>query len=76
MTVSWFGPQNQVDFDLSVASQNQRSEVGAGHAIRSIALLHLEANDARISQPSLKTERGVTTGGARDIIVEVVSRGS
>jgi hypothetical protein len=26
MTVSWFGPQNQADFDLSVASQNRRRE--------------------------------------------------
>jgi hypothetical protein len=33
--ISWFGPQNQADFGLSVAPQNRLWEVGAGHASRS-----------------------------------------
>jgi hypothetical protein len=47
MTVFWFGPQNQVGFDLLVAPQNQRREVGAGHTSRSSGLLHVEASLAR-----------------------------
>jgi hypothetical protein len=47
--VSWFGPQNQVDFGLSVAPQNRWREVGAGHASRSNGLLHVEASLARVS---------------------------
>jgi hypothetical protein len=61
---------------LSVASQNRRGEVGAGHASRSSGLLHVEVSRARISQSDLKTGGGVTTGGARDTIVEVVSESS
>jgi hypothetical protein len=38
-TISWFEPKNQVDFGLSVAPQNRRREVGAGHASRSNGLL-------------------------------------
>jgi hypothetical protein len=38
-TVSWFGPQNQVGFGLSVAPQNQQREVGARHALRFSGLL-------------------------------------
>jgi hypothetical protein len=59
-TVSWFGPQNQVGFGLSVAPQNRRRKVGAGHASRS----------------SLKTGGGATTGGARGTIAEVASEAS
>jgi hypothetical protein len=40
-TVSWFGPQNQAGFDLSVAPQNQWREVGSGHASRSSGLLFI-----------------------------------
>jgi hypothetical protein len=29
VTVSWFEPQNQVGFGLSVASQNRRRKIGA-----------------------------------------------
>jgi hypothetical protein len=47
--VSWFGPQNQAGFGLSVAPQNRRREVGTGHALRSSALLHMEASLARVS---------------------------
>jgi hypothetical protein len=48
-TVSWFESQNQVGFDLSVAPQNRRREVGAGHASRSSSLLGVEASLARVS---------------------------
>jgi hypothetical protein len=43
-TVSCFGPQNQSSFGLSVAPQNQRKEVGAGHASRSSRLLRHEVS--------------------------------
>jgi hypothetical protein len=74
--VSWFVPQNQVGFSLSVAPQNRRREVGVGHASRSSDLLHVEASLARISQSGLKTGRGVTIGGARGTITEVASEAS
>jgi hypothetical protein len=44
----------------------------AGHASRSGGLLCLEASLATVSQSGLKTDRCVTTGGARDIITKVV----
>jgi hypothetical protein len=72
-TVSWFGPQNQVGFSLSVAPQNRRREIGTGHTSRSSGLLCVEASPARVFQSSLKTGRGVTMGGACGTIVEVVS---
>jgi hypothetical protein len=75
-TVSWFGPQNQVCFGLSVAPQNRRSKVDAGHLSRSSSLLGVEASLARVSQSGLKTGGGATTGGARGTIVEVVSETS
>jgi hypothetical protein len=73
VTVSWFGPQNQVGFGLSVVPQNQRREVGAGHALRSSSLLGVEANLARVFQSGLKTGGGATMGGAQGPITEVVS---
>jgi hypothetical protein len=73
VTVSWFGPQNQVDFGLSVAPQNRRREVGAGHVSRSSCLLHVKASLARIFQSGLKTGGGVITGGARGTITKVAS---
>jgi hypothetical protein len=75
-TVSWFGPQNQADFGLSVASQNRRREVDAGHASRSSGLHHVEASLARVSQSDLKTGGGVMMGGAHDTITEVASEAS
>jgi hypothetical protein len=75
-TVSWFGPQNQACFGLSVAPQNQWREVGAGHASRSSSLLGVEASLARVSKSGLKTGGGATTGGARGTIVKVVSEAS
>jgi hypothetical protein len=74
--VSWFGPQNQADFDLSVVPQNRRREVGVGRASRSSGLLGMEASLARVSQSGLKTGGGTTTGGARGTITEVASEAS
>jgi hypothetical protein len=74
--VSWFGPENHVGFGLSVAPQNQRREVGAGHASRSSGLLHVKASLARVSQSGLKTGGGATAGGAHGTIAEVVSEAS
>jgi hypothetical protein len=76
VTVSWFGSQNQSGFGLSVAPQNQRREVGVGHASRSSSLLRLEAGQARVCQSGLNTGGGVTAGGARGTIAEVVSESS
>jgi hypothetical protein len=67
--VSWFGPKNQMSFDLSVAPQNQQREVSPGHASRSSSLLHLEASQARVTQSGLKTSGGVTMGDERGIII-------
>jgi hypothetical protein len=74
--VSWFGPQNQAGFSLSVAPQNRWRKVGAGHASRSSSLLGLKASLARVSQSGLKTGGGATTGGARGTIAEVASEAS
>jgi hypothetical protein len=72
MMVSWFGPQNQVGYGLSIAPQNQwEDECGAGHVSGSSGLLHPEASRARVSQFCLKTGGGATVGGARGIITEV-----
>jgi hypothetical protein len=69
-------PQNQADFSLSVASQNRRREVDAGHASRSSGLIRMEASMARVSQSDLKTSGCVITGGAHDTIAEVASESS
>jgi hypothetical protein len=61
---------------LSVASQNRRREVDAGHASRSSSLLDVEESLARISQSDLKTDGAATMGGARDTITEVTSEAS
>jgi hypothetical protein len=74
--VSWFGPQNQAGFDLSIAPQNQRREVGTGHMSGSSGLLHVEDGLARVSQSGLKTGGGATTGGAHGTIAEVSSKAS
>jgi hypothetical protein len=63
VTVSWFVPQNQKGFGLSVVPQNQRREVGAGHTSISSGLLGVKARLIRVSQSGLKTDGGVTTGG-------------
>jgi hypothetical protein len=62
-----------VVFGLSVAPQNRRREVGAGHTLRSSGLLHVEESLARVSQSGQKTGGGAMTGGARGTIVEVAS---
>jgi hypothetical protein len=64
--VSLFVPQNQVEFCLSVAPQNQPCGVDTGHASRSSVLLHLKASLDRVFQSDLKTGGYATTGGARD----------
>jgi hypothetical protein len=76
VTVSWFGPQNQTGFGLSVVPQNRRMDVGVGHASRSSGLLRVEASLARVFQSGLKTGGGATTGGARGTIAEVASESS
>jgi hypothetical protein len=75
-TISWFEPQNQAGFGLSVASQNRWREDGVRHTSRSGGLLRLEASHVRIFQPAHKTGGGVSMGGARDIITNVASRES
>jgi hypothetical protein len=73
MTFFYFRPQNQAGYGLSAAPQNQREdEDGVGHALRSSGLLRVEASRDMIFQSGLKTGGGVKTGGARDIIVEVI----
>jgi hypothetical protein len=74
--VSWFGPQNQVGFGLSVAPQNQRREVGVGHASKSSGWLGMEASLARVSQSGLKTGGGAMPVAARGTITEVASEAS
>jgi hypothetical protein len=61
---------------LLVASQNQRREVGVGHASRSSGLLHVEANLARVFQSGLKTGGGAMPGGAHGTITKVMSEAS
>jgi hypothetical protein len=75
-TVSWFVPQNQVGFGLSVAPQNRWREIGAGHASKSSSLLGVQASLTRVSQSGLKTGGGATTGGATGTITEVASEAS
>jgi hypothetical protein len=47
-----------------------------GHASRSSGLLRVKASLAKIFQSGLKTDGGVTAGGARGTIPEVVSEAS
>jgi hypothetical protein len=61
---------------LSVASQNRRREIGAGHLSRSSGLLRVEVSLARVSQSGLKTGGGMTISGARGTIAEVASEAS
>jgi hypothetical protein len=76
VTVSWFVPQNHVGFDLSVAPQNRRREIGVGRTSRSSGLLRVEASLARVSQSGLKIGGDTTMGGARGTIAEVASEAS
>jgi hypothetical protein len=72
--VSWFDPQNQAGFGLSVPPQNRHKEVSVGHVPRSSGLLRLEASRVRIFQSGLKTGGDVTAGGTRGIITDVALR--
>jgi hypothetical protein len=74
--ISWFEPQNEADFGLSVAPQNRRKVVGVGHASRSSNLLDAEASLTRVSQSGLETGGDATAGGARGTIAEVASEAS
>jgi hypothetical protein len=47
-----------------------------GHTLRSSGLLGVEASLARVSQSGLKTDGGVTMGGAHGTIAEVASEAS
>jgi hypothetical protein len=76
LTVSWFVPQNQMSFGLSVAPQNQQREVDVEHASISSCLLRVEASLARVSQSGLKIGGGAMTGGACGTITEVASEAS
>jgi hypothetical protein len=72
VTVSWFEPQNQAGYSLSVVPQNRREdEDDVGHTSRSSGLLHLEASWARVSQSGLKT-----SGGAAQMVHVASSRRS
>jgi hypothetical protein len=44
-----------------------------GHMSRFSGLLYVEASRGRVFQSDLKTDRWVTSGGARDTITEVAS---
>jgi hypothetical protein len=70
-TVSWFEPQNHIDYGLSVTPQNRQEEDGVGHTLRSSILLRMDVSQARVFQSSLKTGGGAMTGGACDTITEV-----
>jgi hypothetical protein len=65
-----------VGFGLLIGPQNQRREVGTGHASRSSGLLHVEASLTRVFQSGLKTCGGAMAGGARGTIAEVASEAS
>jgi hypothetical protein len=65
-----------VGFGLSVAPQNRRRGIDAGHASRSCTLLRVEASLARVSQSGLKIGGGVMAGGERDTIAEIASKAS
>jgi hypothetical protein len=70
--VSWFVPQNQVGYGLSVVPQNRwEDEDGVRLALRSSGLFCLEASRARVFQSSLKTG-----GGTAQMVHVASSRGS
>jgi hypothetical protein len=75
-TVFWFVPQNQASFGLSTAPQNRWREFSVGHASRFSGLIRVKASQARVFQSDLKTGGGVTAGGARDTIAEVMLESS
>jgi hypothetical protein len=64
-------PQNQADYGLSVTPQNRREGNGVGHTLRSSGLLRVKGSRVRVFQSDMKTDRGATTGDARDTIAEV-----
>jgi hypothetical protein len=71
--VSWFVPQNQVDYGLSVVPKNRQEGDGMRHASRSSGLLRVKASRISVSQSGLKTGGRVTAGGTYSTIMEVAS---
>jgi hypothetical protein len=71
---SWFEPQNQTGYGLSVTLQNRREGDGVGRALRSSSLFRVEASRARVSQSDIKIGGGTTAIGARGTMVKVMSR--
>jgi hypothetical protein len=69
---SWFVPQNQAGYGLSIAPQNLWEEDSVRHASRSSGMLRLKVSRAKFSQFCFKTGRGATVDDARGIIAEVV----
>jgi hypothetical protein len=72
----WLKLCNTYEGSSEIASQNRRSEVSTGHALRSSGLLGVKESLVMVSQSGLKTGGGATTGGARDTITEVASEAS
>jgi hypothetical protein len=71
VTVSWFGPQNQICFGLSVAPQNRQRDVDVRHTSRFSVLLHVEVSWDSVSQSGLKTSGDTMASDTRDTITEV-----
>jgi hypothetical protein len=77
-TVSWFGPQNHVGFDLLVAPQTDGGR-SARDTRRDLAACFVWKEvwlGFPTSQSGLKIGGGATMGGARGTIVEVASEAS
>jgi hypothetical protein len=71
VTVSWFRPQNQICFGLSVAPQNRQRDVDVRHTSRFSVLLHVEVSWDSVSQSGLKTSGDTMASDTRDTITEV-----
>jgi hypothetical protein len=69
---SWFGPQNETRYGLSVVPQNRwEDDDDTGHTSRSSTLLHVKSSRARVSQSGIKTGGGAMASGACGIIAKV-----
>jgi hypothetical protein len=73
--VSWLGLKTK-----QASVYRLRHKIYGGRSARdtsrSSGLLHVEASLARVSQSGLKTDGGMTIGGARDTIMKVTSEPS
>jgi hypothetical protein len=63
-------------YGLSVASQNRREGIDAGHTSRYSGLFRVEASLTRVFKSGLKTGGGAMAGGACATIAEVASESS